>query len=259
VRAAAEALWAATRDAVGNLVLFNTVGSTHEAALRLVDQATDEELRPSPTLLVARSQTAGQGRDGRGWVSPPGGLYMSLVTPELGREAVPLLPILAAAGLHRALSGLGVAGAGIKWPNDLLVDGRKVAGVLSHARHATPLWVVVSAGVNLMTVPAVDDDPPHPPTALAEHLSERPWHEWAAALAGGFVTALAAGVVQPGDLLQTWRSNLVHRHGDSLTVRLASGAEHTGRYLGTTEEGHLRLDCDGTEKIVTSGDVFSGG
>jgi BirA family biotin operon repressor/biotin-[acetyl-CoA-carboxylase] ligase len=256
VRLTAEALRAATGGAVGNLALFDTVDSTHQAALHLIDQATDEELCPSPTLIIARRQNAGQGRDGRSWVSPEGGLYMTFVSAQVSRETVPLLPMLAAVGLHNALISLGVTGAGIKWPNDILIEGGKVAGILAHVRHSTPLWVVVSAGVNLSAVPEVDDEPPHPPTALSEHLPERPWDEWAPVLAGGFVRALAGGARRQAALLETWRSNLVHRPGDELTVRLSSGREHRGRYLGLTEECHLRLDCDGEEKAVTSGDVF---
>jgi BirA family biotin operon repressor/biotin-[acetyl-CoA-carboxylase] ligase len=103
-------------------------------------------------VVVADRQTAGRGRRGRSWVSPPGkNLYLSVVLrPELAPHRAPELTLLASVALCEAVRAAG-AEAVIKWPNDLLVGGRKVAGILTEMA-ADPdrvQWVVVGIGVNL--------------------------------------------------------------------------------------------------------------
>jgi BirA family biotin operon repressor/biotin-[acetyl-CoA-carboxylase] ligase len=96
---------------------------------------------PHGTLVTAREQTAGRGRHGRTWVGPPGrALLMSLVL----RELDPLLPLRA--GL--AVADLAGDAARVKWPNDVWVDGRKVAGILAEARVQAG-WAVLGIGVNV--------------------------------------------------------------------------------------------------------------
>ncbi len=100
------------------------------------------------------------GRAGRSWFSPPGGLYLSWLAAKLAPETVAQLPMIAAAATHEALVRLGIEGAVIKWPNDLLVDGRKLAGLLFHARHGATTWAVVSVGINLKQAPSIPGDEP---------------------------------------------------------------------------------------------------
>ena len=88
---------------------------------------------PHGTLVVSRIQTGGRGRLGRRWGSPPGGLWMSLVLrPGISTEVAARTTQSAAVGVAKALVELGVP-ARIKWPNDLLVDGRKVCGILAES------------------------------------------------------------------------------------------------------------------------------
>jgi BirA family transcriptional regulator, biotin operon repressor / biotin---[acetyl-CoA-carboxylase] ligase len=104
---------------------------------------------PSWTVVIADEQTAGRGRQGRAWASPPGGLYLSvLVRPTSAQASV--LPLAAGVAVAEALEELGV-GARLKWPNDVLLDGRKLAGVLAEASSSASAldWVVLGIGVNL--------------------------------------------------------------------------------------------------------------
>jgi BirA family transcriptional regulator, biotin operon repressor / biotin---[acetyl-CoA-carboxylase] ligase len=88
---------------------------------------------PHGTLVVSRVQTGGRGRLGRRWGSPAGGLWMSLVLrPGISTEVAPRITQIAAVGVAKALRELGVE-AEIKWPNDLLVDGRKICGILAES------------------------------------------------------------------------------------------------------------------------------
>jgi BirA family biotin operon repressor/biotin-[acetyl-CoA-carboxylase] ligase len=114
---------------------FRTIGSTNERARELAVAGA-----PHGTLVTADAQTAGRGRQGRTWVAPPGqALLLSMVV----RDPPPLLSLRA--GL--AVAALAGEVARVKWPNDVLVDGRKVAGVLVEGR-PVERWAVVGIGVN---------------------------------------------------------------------------------------------------------------
>ncbi|UUZ94458.1 biotin--[acetyl-CoA-carboxylase] ligase [Paenibacillus sp. P25] len=103
------------------------VGSTQAAALELVAQGAAEG-----TLVVAERQTAGRGRMGRRWHSPKGkGLWMSLILrPSIPLNFTPQLTLMVAVAVCRAIRGLVPVPVGIKWPNDLLIEGKKVCGIL---------------------------------------------------------------------------------------------------------------------------------
>jgi BirA family transcriptional regulator, biotin operon repressor / biotin---[acetyl-CoA-carboxylase] ligase len=105
---------------------------------------------PHGTLVTAAEQTAGRGRQGRTWSAPAGrGLLCSVVI----REPSPLLSLAAGVAVAEVVGGT----AGLKWPNDVLVDGRKVSGILVEAR-PQERWAVVGIGVNVALAP--DDFPP---------------------------------------------------------------------------------------------------
>jgi BirA family biotin operon repressor/biotin-[acetyl-CoA-carboxylase] ligase len=118
---------------------LRSVGSTNAKARELADRGA-----PHGTLVTASEQTAGRGRQGRTWVTPPGSAIAASV---ILREFDDLLPLRA--GL--AVADLAGTGALVKWPNDVLLDGRKVAGILVEAR--APDWAVVGIGVNVTGVP----------------------------------------------------------------------------------------------------------
>jgi BirA family biotin operon repressor/biotin-[acetyl-CoA-carboxylase] ligase len=118
---------------------LRSVGSTNARARELAEQGA-----PHGTLVTASEQTAGRGRQGRSWVTPPGSAIAASV---ILRSFDDLLPLRA--GL--AVADLAGDGARVKWPNDVLLDGRKVAGILVEAR--APDWAVVGIGVNVTGVP----------------------------------------------------------------------------------------------------------
>ena len=130
------------------------------------------EPRPCPDLVIAKTQTAGRGRCGRNWCSPIGGMYATLIVP-----AVDLLSARAALAVADTLHRNGVD-AEIKWPNDLIVDGRKIAGLLIEAVGGQAL---VGIGINLAVSPISEA------TCVCEHVNEVPsaktlaaqiWHAW---------------------------------------------------------------------------------
>ncbi len=109
---------------------------------------------PSGTVVVSGRQSGGKGRLGRTWESPEGGVYLSaLVRPSCAPADVAPLALACALGVARGLESLGVV-CEVKWPNDVLIDGRKVAGLLLEMSAETDRveWVVVGCGVNVRRV-----------------------------------------------------------------------------------------------------------
>jgi BirA family biotin operon repressor/biotin-[acetyl-CoA-carboxylase] ligase len=106
---------------------------------------------PDGTLIRAETQEEGRGRRGRGWYSPIGGLWFSVILrPESTELPVSLLPLAAGISVARTLRRLFRLEATLKWPNDVTIRGRKVAGVLSEAStNASGHWVVIGFGVNV--------------------------------------------------------------------------------------------------------------
>jgi len=118
---------------------YDTVDSTQEIAKKLVKDYAGEHL-----VVVASEQKKGRGRLDRNWISPAGGMYLSVVLKEHD-----LLPVLAAVAVARALRGLDVQ-ATIKWPNDILVDGKKIAGILIELVKG---YGIVGIGLNIAETP----------------------------------------------------------------------------------------------------------
>jgi BirA family biotin operon repressor/biotin-[acetyl-CoA-carboxylase] ligase len=135
-----------------NLVVFESVTSTNEVARAIVGALPLEAYPPLPTLIVAWEQTRGRGRLDRGWRSPPGGgLYCTLLWALDGRQAPPLLPLAVAVAVCDGVERTGVA-CRLKWPNDLLLDGRKLGGILIEVTApaaSVPATAIIGFGVNL--------------------------------------------------------------------------------------------------------------
>lgn len=131
------------------------ITSTNDELLR-----RGEEGGPSGTLLFAERQTAGRGQFRRPWSSAPGlGLWFSLLLRmEINDASIPSLSAFAAVALVRALRSLGATDVGIKEPNDVLIDGLKVAGILVETRVGSNPFAVVGIGLNVNHTP--EDFPP---------------------------------------------------------------------------------------------------
>jgi BirA family biotin operon repressor/biotin-[acetyl-CoA-carboxylase] ligase len=127
---------------------FEEVISTNEVARRLADRGAEEG-----TLVLAESQTAGRGRLGRQWFSPAGkGIWVSIVLrPAIQPPKAPNLTMVAAVAAAKAIAEVSSLKAGIKWPNDVLINGKKVCGILTELKAETERihYVVVGIGLNV--------------------------------------------------------------------------------------------------------------
>jgi len=241
---------------VENLVLFEITDSTHALARQIIAEMDEESQKLGATLILADRQEMGEGRGDRSWESPAGGLYMSWLRSGIKAETIAQLPMLAASAAQDAITRIGVSDVRIRWPNDLLVDGHKLAGILIFARHGDTTWVTVGLGVNLETAPVIDETEGLPATSIADLLGAGDVGAWRHDIVCTFIDQLDRLMEDPAPAIDRWRSLLIQRPGDAVSVRLASGTVVSGTLLELTEEGFLKIRENGKERVVTGGDVI---
>ena len=212
-----------------------------------------------PTWILADSQTAGRGRRGRAWQSPVGNLMTTLYLP-ISFDAVKAgqLAFVAGLALERTVSALigERAQASLKWPNDVLVDGKKASGILleSAMRDNKIDWLAIGLGLNLAHHP---DDTPYPATSLAAYM-DTPANNLAALeiLARAFDEVFRqwrnGGF---GQVLQAWRA-VAHGLGGPIVATLEN-EQFEGIFKDVDEKGALILQtAKGDTMTIDAGDVF---
>ena len=130
---------------IGKRIIFlQEIDSTNSEARRLVAHGEKEG-----TVIIADSQVKGRGRHDRRWVSPPGGLYLSVILkPYVNPSKLSLITLLCSIAVVRTIRGLFKLPADVKWPNDIVIHGKKIGGVLCEAKNNN---VIAGIGVNLNT------------------------------------------------------------------------------------------------------------
>jgi BirA family biotin operon repressor/biotin-[acetyl-CoA-carboxylase] ligase len=236
-----------------SLHTLESVGSTNEEMQRLVREGA-----PEGTLLWAREQTQGRGRRGRGWSSPRGNLYLSLLLrPMVPPPEAAQIGFVAAVALAETLVGLLPAGPGIrcKWPNDLLIDGAKVSGILPEATVASGLVeaVVLGMGVNVASFPP---DTPYRATSLAAAGSKVDVETLLEALAPRLLAWYRRWREEGFAPVRARWLDLAIGLGEPIEVRLERELL-SGRFASLDASGALDLElADGTHRLITAGDVF---
>ncbi|WP_404339359.1 biotin--[acetyl-CoA-carboxylase] ligase [Sphingomonas sp. MMS12-HWE2-04] len=221
-------------------------GSTNADLIALAASGAAEGL-----WLRATRQTAGKGRQGRAWTSPEGNLYASTLVRLRPSDPPPAtLALVAAVALEDAVRVFGVT-ATLKWPNDLLVDGAKLSGILLERAGDA---VVIGFGVNLAHHP---EDLDRPATSLAAHGTVPDPQLFAETLAEAFARWLGRwrgeGLV---GVRERWLAR-AHPPGTALTARLADGTALDGLFEGLNGEGALILRlADGARHVIHAADVF---
>ncbi len=230
---------------LSGVVWLKECESTNDEALaRLSD--------PAVLGVGAETQTAGRGRRGRSWLSPAGGLYFSWIArPRFAQTRGGALPLLAGVGIAEACAALGVK-VELKWPNDVLVAGEKLSGVLCEAR-ARPDggWAaVVGIGLNLRT-PEGGWPAEIPATALDAHLGEVPTPGALSETLTERLQAWLERVEREGlaPVLHAWE-----RSGPPRGAPLRRG-ETVGGFDGLAPDGGLRLVTETGVVVVHAGDV----
>jgi len=213
----------------------------------------------SGAVLAAEAQTAGRGRRGRPWVSPVGGaLVFSLLWRfEQGAAWLAGLSLAVGVALVRVLRAHG-AHAQLKWPNDVLVGGGKLAGILIELQGdaSGPSAVVIGVGLNLALPAAARDAIDQPVADLAEACAAPPGRNaLLAALLGELhtvLTAFARDGFKP--FAREWEGCHAHQ-GRRVTATLPDGSTLTGVARGVAEDGALLIEAGGKSRRFISGDV----
>jgi BirA family biotin operon repressor/biotin-[acetyl-CoA-carboxylase] ligase len=232
--------------------LVEQTGSTNAdlaAALRA------GEMFPEGEWLVARRQIAGRGRQGRAWFDGAGN-FMGSCAVHLSQGGPPpaSLSFVAALAVRDACAETLGGGAllALKWPNDVLLDGGKLSGILLEMVRGQ---VVVGVGVNLAQAPQLPD---RKTAALAECGPAPDVETFAANLARHFATRLADWRTYGLKVtLQAFLNGVVHAQGSPLTVHDSDGTILSGTFAGMEEtDGALRLRlADGQERVIRAGDL----
>lgn len=211
---------------------FSRTTSTQFEARRLIS----EGLATHGDIVIADEQTAGRGRFGRTWISSDGGLYGTIIL-----DPAPLLPLKAGLAVVNALRSVGVDG-GLKWPNDVLVENLKIAGVLIEMAGE---YALVGIGVNLSVAPL------DTATCLARYTDLLDRDEWARRIA----SALLAVLKNPSVLddyrkacLTLGRSvRIAGLDGTSVLEGVAFNVDEVGKLIVATQHG---------SKAVSSGECL---
>lgn len=234
------------------ILIFDSIDSTNAEALRAIERG-----QPAPFLVLAERQTAGRGRRGRKWASPfAENIYYSLVLRiDGGMRQLEGLSLVVGLAVLQALRELGVSAAGLKWPNDVLVGQKKIAGILLElvGDPADVCHVVLGIGINVNM-----------------RMTDEVDQQWTSMrLESGRTFDRNQLVAQLGQVLQLYLSR--HRLGgfpaiqaeweqnhlwQGRAVSLIAGVNQIdGEVLGIDNQGALRLKVDGVEKIFSGGEL----
>ncbi len=235
------------------LLFFPSLDSTNEEAKRLAQQGAT-----NPIWILADEQTAGRGRRGRTWVSPAGNLMTTLYLPQrMEMSQTSFLSFIAGLSLYDAMHHY-TDGLSLKWPNDLLLHGEKISGILLESATAKKNqidWIAIGMGVNLQHFPP---DTPYPATSLfaktglsvkprdiLPHLDAAFQNYWQMFQKEGF-----------DGLREIW---LARAHGLNETIYVnLPDQQLEGLFMNITKQGALLLETRQGQKEILTGDVFFG-
>ena len=238
---------------LGGLRVFRTIGSTNDNALAWASEGAADL-----SLVVADGQTAGRGRSGRTWITPTGSaLALSLILRAdiASQEIAGRLTGLGAMAVAEACDSLGLSAA-IKWPNDVLVGGKKVAGILVEARWSGNQLqaFVIGIGINVLS----GSTPPKstvlfPATCMEAELGHSlnridVLHTTVSSLIDWRAR------INTDDFVRTWERRLAYR-GQEVTLTAAGQAPIKGSVVGLELDGSLRLAQGGKTIAVQIGEI----
>ena len=211
---------------------------------------------PCPVLaIVAREQTAGRGRQGRNWVSDSDvGIYVTIVRPVATGSCLQTLPQLVGVGLARSLRDLGCE-VGLKWPNDLQVEGKKLGGVLIETLTRPDEGVAAIIGFVINHGHRDDQLPTRASTSLRLQMDPLPD---LSTVVAEVLRGVEAELSHLGDIpyaRERYEELSIHDRGEQLRCTMG-GRQIEGTFLGFDERGFLRLDVSGRERILASGEVL---
>lgn len=238
------------------LVCFEKVDSTNDVAKRFVEEGVCDRL-----VVIANCQSAGRGRFDRGWESPPGGLYASLITkPVLSPSRLPLMGMMLGLSAVSAIHSLSAIEVHLKWPNDIVVNEKKVGGILCEAvtEGNQGIAVILGIGINVNLQP--DDYPEDLRDSITTVFQETGGKSSIEDLAALLLNEVY-GRIREVETRQTYESTLseyksvCNTLGRRVRVKQADGT-FEGKALRIDEYGALILETEEGEAKLSTGDVL---
>lgn len=242
-----------------DLAAYDEIGSTNAEAMRLARSG-----RSGPLWVWARSQSSGRGRQGKSWASGPGNLYSSaLLTVDLEPQVWTQLSFVAGLAVHDAAAEC-LEGAtspwrlALKWPNDLLLNERKVSGILLESTVVPDTGPALAVGIGLNVQHSPDDaPPPYHATHMGAHGSTATVEQSLEALARAFADWFRVWDGGEGfSVVREQWTERAHGIGQEVGVNLPDETL-TGRFAGLDDDGAMVLEPrDGPVRRILVGDLF---
>ncbi|MBW4615496.1 MAG: biotin--[acetyl-CoA-carboxylase] ligase [Desmonostoc vinosum HA7617-LM4] len=226
--------------------IFNSLPSTNQTLWNLLNQGAEQG-----SVVIATQQTAGRGQWGRQWISPSGGLYLSVaIAPKIDASDSYQLTLATAWGIASQLRQCGVS-VGIKWPNDLVLNGRKLGGILTETRvnNGKITQAVIGVGINWIN--------PVPETGINLESWQTSQHSKPISCLEMLTSTVLLGIESGMECLcQEGISILLSRYLDLLTnMGDRVYVNHlSGTVIGVTPQGNLRVNFKANEsnELITS-------
>jgi BirA family biotin operon repressor/biotin-[acetyl-CoA-carboxylase] ligase len=230
---------------LGEVAFFSSLPSTNDTAREWLARGCENY-----SLVTADEQTKGKGRSGRTWYTLPGtALAFSFILTET-RHPPNLLTGVAALAVHDALSGLVDRNVEIKWPNDILIEGKKAAGILVESQWTGDqlLGIIIGIGVNISSGSLAFSEPVRFPAVYLENFTAQPVSQ--AALLRAIITRIIAWEREsdPGTIVSEWNKRLAFR-GETVTAVRSEKASIDGILTGIDHNGDLILVLPDTQVV----------
>lgn len=237
------------------VLYFDTIDSTNTKAQELAEKGY-----PSGTLVVADKQESGKGRRGRSWVSPSGtGIFMTLmIKPDINPNNASMLTLVAALAVAKAITSVTGEEAMIKWPNDIVVNGKKVCGILTemNAQFDYINHIVVGIGINVHNESFPEEISQMASSLMIEAGGKRFHRAQIIAETMSYFEQYYDTFLKTQDLsalVREYDKLLVNRNK---SVRVLDPKEpFDGKAMGITPKGELIVDTWESRKLVSSGEV----
>ena len=243
------------RLVVDKVCVFSEIDSTNDEAHRLIRSGFT-----GSSLIVATTQNSGRGRRGRKWLSPAGGIYMSLTLPLPESLTQPqALSLVSAISIKQSLEFWSVIPIKLKWPNDLLVGGKKLAGILLELETTEPTnHIVFGIGINYSLTNAEKERIDREATDVNDLTEKLPARE-------EVIISICMNLIEnmrrysykgfvPFKLM--WNESDYYM-GSNIIIK-SSKSEKTGKCLGVNEEGYLIIESDLGRELISSGEIYFG-
>jgi BirA family biotin operon repressor/biotin-[acetyl-CoA-carboxylase] ligase len=244
-----------TRYMGKNLYVFSEVSSTNTLAKFLSQNGIG-----NGSVVIAKRQTAGKGRSGKSWESPLGGVWLSIIlTPNADYSKIPLITLATGVAVAKALENIGVENPEIKWPNDILIKGRKVCGILAEAVTSFNSVENVIVGIGIDANLSIEDFPKElqdRTTTLENELEGKVDENLLIRTLLQELEKIADLFNREGyeEILKEWRKRS-YTIGKKVEIKKPFSKSYDAYAIGISKDGSLVVEkTDGTLEKVVSGE-----